>query len=156
MRKIIIGGIAAATGIAIGLAPFASAGTPEGQGAQKSGLQVASGDAMQNCNQGSGASAGWAILNGPGQPNMIKFINGEVHLVDPSAPSETFDIYLGQTTSNGSMCTMTTDTVSTNAQGIGNGHIDNATGFSAGTYWVVLTQHMSTAEKYASTAVPIQ
>ena len=152
MRKIVVGGAAAAMGLAVALAPWASAGNPNSNGAQKSTLGIASGDAAQDCDQSAGGN-GFAILNGPGQPGMIKFLNGEVHLVGGAdAANQTFDIWIGND-SNG--CVKTGDTVSTNGQGIGNGHIHNALGFPAGTYWVVLTDSMSTAERFASTAVPI-
>ena len=149
MRKIVVGGIGLVLGASTVLASGAFAG---GNGAQKSTLGAASGNAAQDCDQSSGSN-GFAILNGPGKPGNIKFLNGEVHVVGGTdAANQTFDIWIGND-SNG--CVMTTDTVSTNGQGIGNGHIHNAAGFPAGTYWVVLTEHMSTTERFASTAMPI-
>ena len=147
MRKIITGGIAVTLGLSTAVAGGAFAG---GNGAQKAGLAPASGSATQ-CSSGSSGD-GWAILNGPGQPGAIKFLNGEVHLVDPSAPNQTFEIYIGSGGGGGG-CTPTMDTLTTNDQGIGNGHISNATGFSAGQYFVALFQ--GTDEKYASAPVTV-
>jgi hypothetical protein len=147
VRKIIVGGIALAVGLSTALASGAFAG---GNGAQKAGLSATSGG-QSNCNSGSSGN-GWAILNGPGKPGAIKFINGEVHLVDPAAPNQTFDIYIGNGNGGGMDCMMTMDTLTTNAQGIGNGHISNAAGMG-GQHFVALFQ--GTDEKYASAPVII-
>ena len=146
MRKIITGGMALALGVSTAVAGGAFAGS---NGAQKAGLSSTSGD-QSNCQAGSSGN-GWAILNGPGQPGTIKFLNGEVHLVDPTAPNQTFQIYIGSGSGGGMNCMMTTDTLTTNDQGIGNGHISNATGFPAGQYYVALFQ--ANNEKYASAPV---
>jgi len=148
VRKIITGGIALTLGVSTAVAGGAFAGS---NGAQKAGLSTTSGD-QSNCNAGT-SGQGWAILNGPGQPANIKFLNGEVHLVDPAAAGQTFQIYIGSGSGGGANCMMTMDTLTANAQGIGNGHIDNATGFPAGQYYVALFQ--GNAEKYASAPVTI-
>ena len=148
MRKIIVGGAAASLVIGTAMAGAAVAG---GNGAQKGGLSVVQGS-QSNCQAGTSGN-GWAILNGPGQPKNIKFINGEVHLVDPTAPNQTFEIYIGSGSGGGSNCMMTPYTLTTNEDGIGNGHISKATGFPAGEYYVALFQ--GTNEKYASSPVTI-
>ena len=152
LRKIVVGGIAAAMGATVGLAPWASASNPNSNGAQKAGLHVQTQDGSGNCQSGGAGSVGWAIVNGPGQPGAIKFINGEIHLVDPSAPNQTFDIWLGTSSGGNNACTMTMDTLTTNAQGIGNGHLSNVPGM-AGDHFVALYQ--GATQKYASDQVPI-
>ena len=148
MRKVILGGIAVSASLGMVLASGAFAG---GNGAQKAGLSATDGD-QSNCDAGT-AGNGWAILNGPGQPGAIKFLNGEIHLVDSAAPNQTFDIYIGSGSGGGSKCMMTMDTLTTNSQGIGNGHISNAMGFPAGQYYVALFQ--GTDERYASAPVTV-
>ena len=158
MRKIVIGGIATVLGASVMLATGAFAGSPNNNGAQKATLHNQTQASNGNCQSGGAGDVGWAIVNGPGQPGAIKFINGEVHLVDPTAPNETFQIWLGSNTGNGDMCTMTTDTVTTNAEGIGNGHLSNDAG-TAGMHFVALyTDPMDGSmpmEKYASDEVTI-
>ena len=79
--------------------------------------------------------------------------------------NQILDIWIGEVGSPSNMCVKTTDTVTTNAQGIGNGHINcqftgnNACAMPAASgsrYFVVLTDHGSTNERFASTDVPLK
>jgi hypothetical protein len=143
VHKIVIGGVTAAflTSAAFGTAVFAG-----GNGAQKSDLASASGD-MSNCQENDGTGTnGWAILNAPGQPTAVKFLNGEVHLVG-GTPGTTYQIDIGMDTSG--KCMATTDSLTTNTAGIGNGHIDIPTG-TAGSYFIALFDSSNMHEQYAS------
>jgi hypothetical protein len=141
-------GLAAALVATLALAlTTAIAGTPDGQGAQKSSLGPASGD-PSNCQSSSGSN-GWAILNSPGRVGAVKFTNGEVHLVGGGA-NQTYDIYLG----NGSTCMMTMSVLTTNGRGIGNGHINVTPGLQGSGNYVALFQ--GSDERFASGPVNLK
>lgn len=148
MRKAILTGLAVTSGLAVAVAGGALAGTSSGQGAQMSSMGPASGS-MNNCATSSGSN-GWSILNDPGKVGAVRFTNGEVHLVG-GAPNTTYMIALGS--SSGGACTLTTDTLTTNGQGIGNGHITVAPAVT-GTAFVALFQGSN--EAFASSPVPLQ
>lgn len=144
MRKVITGGIAVTLGVSTALAAGAFAG---GNGAQMSGLSPTSDNGPTNCQENDGTNTnGWTILNAPGQPTAVKFLNGEVHLIG-AAPSTTYQIDIANDGSSSCMPTM--DTVKTNANGIGNGHIDIPTG-TAGSYYIALFDSTNMNEQYAS------
>lgn len=146
MRKTTITGVAASLALLLGPATAAFAGTSGGQGAQKASIGPASGNAS-NCATSSGSN-GWAILNDPGPAGSAISTEGEVHLVGAS-PNTTYDIYVG----SGSSCTPTGDSVTTNGEGIGNGHI-NVVPAVTGSAFVALFS--GTSEAYATSNVPLQ
>lgn len=139
---------AAAASLALLLAPAtaALAGTSGGQGAQKATLGPASGNAG-NCATSSGSN-GWAILNDPGPAGSAVSTEGEVHLVG-AAPNTTYDIYVG----SGSSCMPTGDSVTTNGEGIGNGHISVMPAVTGSAFVALFS---GTSEAYASANVPLQ
>lgn len=147
-RTIVVAGLAASFAASVALAGAAVAGTSTGQGAQKSSLGPVSGS-NGSCQQSSGSN-GWAILNDPGKVGSVQFTNGEVHLVG-GTPDTTYLIELGQP--GRSTCTPTTDTLRTNGQGIGNGHITLSPALT-GSVFVAL--YNGGSEAFASTAVPLQ
>lgn len=148
-RTIVVAGLAASFAASVALAGAAVAGTPSGQGAQKASLGPVTGS-NTGCQPSSGSN-GWAILNDPGKVGSVRFTNGEVHLVG-GAPDTTYMIELGQPGSSGSTCTPTTDTLRTNGQGIGNGHITSPA--LTGSVFVAL--YNGGTEEFASSPVPLQ
>lgn len=145
MRRLIYVGVGAVVALS---GAAALAGTPTGQGAQKSGLGPASGS-MSNCSTSSGSN-GWAMLNDPGKVGSVQFTNGEVHLTGGGA-NQTYMIALGS--SSGGSCMLTSDTLTTNGQGDGNGHIANSPAMT-GTVFVALFQGNN--EEFASSPVPLK
>jgi hypothetical protein len=147
---------------AAGVGP-ALAGTAAGNGAQKSGLLAApSGSKLSDCNSqadtGKSGPNGWAMLNKTGEPvaGVMSTFQGEVHLTN-ATNDMTYDIYVGKPSGSNNICTPV-GSLTTNGQGIGNGHIPSGTtaSFSGtdGTYWVVLAVRGSADEAYASSPVP--
>jgi len=148
VRKVVFCGLAASLAVSVTLATGALAG---GNGAVKSSLGP--GSASTTCSPSSGSN-GWAILNAPGAPGAATFVNGEVHLVDGTPPGTTYVIEIGMSNGmGGSACTPTTDTLTTNGQGIGNGHIDVPM-MTGGTYFVALFDTAGN-EQYASSPVTV-
>lgn len=139
----------------------ALAGNASGNGAQKSGLAPGSGsvsDCHSNSDTGKSGPNGWAMLNKTGQPvtGVVSTFQGEVHLI-AGQPNTSYDIYVGKPNGNNSTCTPV-GVLTTNGQGIGNGHIPSGAtasySGSDGTYWVVLSITGNTSEAYASSPVP--
>src|SRR6266568_8978278 len=131
----------------------AIAGTPSGNGAQKSALSAASnGGNASNCTQGSGATHnGWAILNKTGRPVPgMSTIQGEIHIVDAALAGQMVMAFVVPASS--SMCMSQIMTVITlNREGIGNGHVSGPE--SNGSYYVTIMQGNN--EVLASKAVPL-
>jgi len=131
----------------------AVAGTPSGNGAQKSALSAASnGGNANNCMQGSGSTHnGWAILNKTGKPVPgTSTIQGEIHVVDAALAGQMVMAFLVPASS--SMCMSQIMTVITlNREGIGNGHVSGPE--SNRSYYVTIMQGNN--EVLASKAVPL-
>jgi len=144
VRKVVFGGLAASLAVSVTFATGALAG---GNGAMKSSLGPVSGSTTCSPSRGSN---GWAILNAPGAPGAATFVNGEVHLVG-APPGTTYMIEIGM--SSGNACTPTMDMLTTNGQGIGNGHIDVPM-MTGGTYFVALFDTAG-SEQYASSPVTV-
>ena len=145
MRKIIIGGAAAALGVATALTSGASAG---GNGADRSGLSPTAGNSTTNdqCVEGSGASTnGFVILNAPGPPGAAKKLIGEVSLKN-GAPNATYLVNVAP--QGGNDTCMMEATLTTNGQGNGNAHVADG-GLFNGSYYVVL-QDATGQEQYAT------
>ena len=145
----------AGTAALLAFAPLVRAGTPDGNGAQKSGLSPNTDS--DKCHPLSGASTnGWAILNKTGAPapSVTSAFQGEVHLTG-ATPNTTYMIEVGTVSGSSKSC-MVVGSLTTNGQGIGNGHIPDqmhaATG-APGTYFVVLLDP-SSMEAFASGTVP--
>ena len=149
MRKIVIGGIAAALGLSAALSTAVFAGTADGQGAQKSDLTAASGGS-DDCNAGSGgASSGFAILNAPGNPHMdVDRVVGEVS-AKRLAPDHTYQVDLAI---DGDC--MPQGMLETNTVGNGNFHIDLPVD-PGNDYFVVVREPLGN-EVVASQPVPLQ
>jgi hypothetical protein len=152
LRKIIIAGIATAMGVAVGLAPWSAAGQPGGPGAQKSDLTPVTGGQSGDCNSAEGGGAGFAILNAPGQPDVVDNVLGEVSL-KAGLPDTDYEVALANVTDMGDAC-MPVATLHTNNQGNGNAHFDVAG--MTGTYFVVLNQGMGGPEVFASAPVGLR
>ena len=152
-RRTLVAGLALGV-MAAGAGP-ALAGTPGGNGAQKSALTPTSSDGTNNCNSSKGTvTNGWAILNKTGRPaTALATYQGEVHLTG-ATPNTNYAIFLGQAGGSGNTCTLA-GTLQTNGEGIGNGHIPAgvAAKIGNGQYFVVLT--LNAAEVYASSPVPL-
>jgi hypothetical protein len=146
MRRIVISMAVAGLG-AVAVLP-AVAGTPSGQGAQKSSLGSTSGS-MSNCSTSHGSN-GWAILNDPGKVGSVAFTNGEVHLVG-GAPNTTYLIALGS--ASGSSCMSTGNVLTTNGRGIGNGHINEKPAVTGNAFVALF---YGTAEEFASSPVRLE
>jgi hypothetical protein len=131
-----------------GVASLATAGTADGQGAQKRALVVTNPDDNQSqCQAGStGATNGFAILNAPGKVGSVTKVNGEVSLKRGPA-NTTFFVNLAQ----GGTC-VPQGMLTTNGQGNGNFHIDQPGALGAGPYYVVL-QDSTMQEAYATSSV---
>jgi len=146
VRKTITGGIAVALAAATAAASGAFAG---GNGAQRSGLSPQAGDNNSQCVAGSGAGTnGFVIVNAPGQPGNARFVNGEVSLKRGPANSA-FTVWLASDSSN---C-LPEGVLTTNGQGNGNHHLNDAT-LKNGTYYVVL-QDAQGNEQFASAPVTV-
>jgi hypothetical protein len=144
-RKAIVAGL----GIALAAASAAAAGTAAGQGAQKRALQITTSSNQAQCDPaGSGASHGFAILNGPGKVGAVQKVNGEVSLKG-GEPNTTYMVAI----SVGSQNCMPEGTLTTNGQGNGNAHINDAT-LSSGSYYIVLMDSTG-AEQYATSPVTL-
>ena len=150
-------GIAKGTAMAAGIIALAAgpalAGTPGGNGAQKSSLSPASnGGNVSNCQQGNGSAVdGWAILNKTGAPVPgTSTIQGEIHVVDPALAGSTVMAFVVPSNSSNCMSAVTT-TITLNGEGIGNGHVTGME--SNGSYYVTIMQGMN--EVLASQAVPL-
>lgn len=140
---------AAALTFAVGLAPLATAGTADGQGAQKRGLFPTDESSNNMCNASAVASPGspngFAILNAPGKVGAVTKIVGEISL--KNAPGS----YLVKLAMNGTC--MVLGTLTTNNQGNGNFHVD--TSGTSGTYYVVLQNMANSAASFATAPVPL-
>lgn len=147
MRKVIIGGVAAALGV---LAAFATGASAGGNGAELSGLSPQSGSMTAGqCVEGSGAETnGFVLLNAPGQPGNASKLIGEVSL-KRGAPDTTYLVEV----SVGSNNCMPEGSLTTNGVGNGNAHIADTT-LGGGTFYVVLTTGTG-SEVYASGPVTV-
>lgn len=142
MRRVLIP--IAAAGIAAAAVIPAVAGTPDGQGAQKSGLSSQSGNGNNQCQAGSGQQTnGFSILNTAGQIGNAQLTNGEVSLKGAS-PNTTYKAYIAQNNN----CTIEKD-LKTNTVGNGNAHLQTTPGLSGSGYYVVI-QDSSGNEVFAS------
>jgi hypothetical protein len=148
MRRVIIA-VTMATLVG-GVASLATAGTADGQGAQKAGLYPTTTSDSQQCDPGTaGTSQGFAILNGAGKIGALNKVNGEVSLKKATA-NHTYTVWLADDTAN--TCVMAA-TLVTNGVGNGNAHI-NQPDLQASTYYVVLKDGAN--EVFASSPVPIK
>jgi len=130
--------------MAVAAATSASAG---GNGAARSGLSPQQGSGSNQCVAGSGAGEnGFAIVNAPGQPGNARFVNGEVSLKN-AAPNHTYMVELN----DGNGC-LPEGAITTNGQGNGNAHLNDAT-LSNGTFYVVLLDGAN--EAYATAPVTV-
>jgi len=146
VRKIIIGGAAAAMGLATVLAGGASAG---GNGAAVSPLSPQAGSLTSQCVEGDGAGGnGFVMLNAPGQPGAASKLIGEVSLKN-AQPNTTYMVEV----SVGSNNCMPETSLTTNGVGNGNAHIADPT-LGSGSFYVVLTD-ASGNEQYASQTVAV-
>jgi hypothetical protein len=144
VRKIVVGGIATAMGVTVGLAPWASAG---GNGAARSGLSPQAGNNTDQCVEGSGAANnGFVMLNAPGKPGDANKLLGEVSLKN-GPPDTTYNIFVA--VADGSDKCLPDGSLTTNGQGNGNGHIADMNQLKNGTYYVVLQDAMM-QEQFAS------
>lgn len=131
MRRVLVP-IAAAGLAAAALVP-AFAGTPDGQGAQKSGLSPTQGDNNSQCKPGSGTQTnGFSILNTAGKIGSAQLTNGEVSLKG-ATPNTTYKAYIAQNNN----CTIESD-LKTNTVGNGNTHLQTTPGLSGSGYYVVI------------------
>jgi hypothetical protein len=147
LRKIIVGGAAVALAVSTAVAGGAFAG---GNGAQRSGLSPQAGNSQSGdqCVAGSGAGTnGFVLVNAPGKPGAARFVNGEVSLKD-GAPNTTYTVWLATDSSN---C-LPEGALTTNGQGNGNHHLNDAT-LKNGTYYVVLK--LGSDEAFASGPVSV-
>jgi hypothetical protein len=134
--------------LAVGAATSASAG---GNGAARSGLSPQTGSSTNQCVAGSGAGTnGFAIVNAPGQPGNARFVNGEVSLKNAS-PNTTYMVTIND---NSSSACMPEGVLTTNGQGNGNAHLNDAT-LSDGTFYVVLVDSTTMKEAFASAPVTV-
>src|SRR3954454_5115863 len=93
VRKIVVGGMAAALGLSAVLAAGAFAG---GNGAQRSGLSPTAGSSGDQCQRGTGAATnGFVMLNAPGKPGAAKKLLGEVSLKNGS-PNTTYMVFVAK------------------------------------------------------------
>ena len=133
-----------------GAAVTATAGTVDGQGAQKRSLDAVTTDVDEQCEESGSADAatgdgfGFVILNAPGKSGATSRVLGEVAL-KKAEPKQTFAVFLAQD----GAC-VAAGTLTTNGQGNGNAHIDQPA--LGGTYYVVL-QDLDNSERYASSPV---
>lgn len=137
MRKIVIGGMAAALGVSTVVASGAFAGNPDSNGAQRSGLSVVTSSDPTNdqCQPGDGSgSNGFTIFNAPGKPGATIKFNGEVSL-KRGMPNSVYTVYLEPEGSN--HCAAPAGMINTNEVGNGNAHLVKP-GEGAGEYYVVL------------------
>jgi hypothetical protein len=147
VRKVILGGIAVSASLGMVLASGAVAG---GNGAQRSGLSPQSGSSTNQCVEGSGAGTnGFVIINAPGPPANARFINGEVSLKN-GAPDTAYMVEIA----DGSGNCKPEGALTTNGQGNGNSHLNDATLKGGGTFYVVLTD-ASGNEQFASRSVTV-
>lgn len=146
MRKIIIGGAAAALGVSTLLASGASAG---GNGAAVSPLSPQQGSALSGqCVEGDGSGGnGFVMLNAPGQPGNASKLIGEVSLKNAVPGTYMVEVSVGSNN-----C-MPEGTLTTNAVGNGNAHIADPT-LGSGSFYVVLVDS-SGNEQYASQSVTV-
>lgn len=157
MRKIIIGGIAAALGVSTVLASGAFASNQDNPGARKAALLYTpehNADMEDTCTAGSGPVNGFVILNAPGNPALgIDRVLGEISLKNGEVGTYEVDLSV-----DGGDCQNTLVTLTTNDRGFGNAHIDLPT---TGTdFYVVLKALMVAGEApgdevYASTPVTL-
>jgi len=131
-----------------------SAGTDDGQGAQKRALVPTQGSMTDNCKAGAeadGGPNGFAILNMPGKSGdpATDRIVGEVSLKN-ATPGSSYIVNLAMD----GHCVMT-GTLTTNEEGNGNSHIDNMPN-AAGSYYVVLQDMMGGSEAYATSPVAVR
>lgn len=146
MRKIMVGGVVGALGVATAFAVGASAG---GNGAERSGLSPTSGSMTGQCQAGSGGgSNGFVILNAPGAPGNANKLVGEVSLKN-ATPNTTYMVAV----SVGDQNCMPEGTITTNEVGNGNAHIADSS-LMNGSYYVVITD-ASGNEVYASGPVAV-
>jgi hypothetical protein len=144
---------AAAVTLVCGAAVAASAGTADGQGAQKRPLDAVTTDATDQCQESgssdatTGAAFGFVILNAPGRSGATDRVTGEVAL-KKAGPSQVFSVFLAQ---DGNC--VPAGMLTTNNQGNGNAHIDQPA--LGGTYYVVL-QDVDMSERYASSPVALR
>ena len=148
MRRIIVGGIAAAMGVAVGLAPFASAG---GNGAWHLWLQSTTTSDSHQCDQATtnaNQGLGFANVNAPGQPGSAKFVNGEISLKNADPAAGPYTIYIADNGDNTSC--KPEGMIEPNSQGNGNSHIADMNGLKNGSYYVVLQNASDMSEAFAS------
>ena len=140
--------------LAAGAVP-ALAGTASGNGAQKANLSAQAGSTTSQCVEGTSGGNGWIMLNKTGSPanTAATLYQGEVHLIG-GAPTTTYMVELASTSNN--QC-MPVGSLTTNGQGIGNGHIPVPTAstqsIASGSYYIVLLQ--GTSEAFASGPVTV-
>lgn len=146
MRKTLLGGVVAALALSTAAATGALAG---GNGAARSGLSPQAGSNNNQCVAGSGAGTnGFVIVNAPGQPGNARFVNGEVSL--KNGPANTaYTVWLV----DGSGNCLPEGALTTNGQGNGNAHLNDAS-LSNGTFYVVL-QDATGNEQFASAPVTV-
>jgi hypothetical protein len=146
VRKTLLGGVVAALALSTAAATGALAG---GNGAARSGLSPQAGDNNNQCVAGSGAGTnGFAIVTAPGQPGNARFVNGEVSLKNGAANSA-YTVWIVDGDGN---C-LPEGALTTNGQGNGNHHLNDAT-LTSGTFYVVL-QDAQGKEAFASAPVTV-
>jgi hypothetical protein len=147
VRTALVGGVLATLSLTTMAATGALAG---GNGAARSGLSPMTTDDSQQCEAGSGAGEnGFAIVNAPGKPGEARFVNGEVSLKN-GAPNATYMVKL----SDGDAC-LPEGMLTTNGQGNGNAHLNDATLTGGGTFFVVLVDASTMKEAYATAPVTV-
>jgi hypothetical protein len=147
VRKIVIGGAAAALAASTALATGVFAG---GNGAQRSGLSPQSGGMTAGQCQASDGTGGngFVIFNAPGKPGAASKLIGEVSLKN-AAPNTTYMVAVSVGADN---C-MPEGSLTTNEVGNGNAHIADPT-LGSGSFYLVLTDE-SGSEAYASGPVTV-
>lgn len=147
MKKVLV--CAAVGALLTGTAVTATAGTADGQGAQKRGLVLTPED-NGDCNASAptgGSPNGFVILNAPGKSGDTSKILGEVSL--KKAPG-TYTVELSVGDDN---C-MPVGTLTTNDQGNGNFHV--ASPGTGGSYYVVLRNVNDSSQSFASAPVTVR